>query len=293
MEGTFTTIVSQKLALLGVVVESGQISKDINKEFFAQAMGFYNESFQQQYAEFHQYQQTQTDALKILKQTSSGQNITSDEQTDTKILERYLTPISAMKEGKAKAAADYKEQYTTIGKNRTMDLRALRIFAPTYREGDLRNEQVKQQDVENYYDDIASGEQEKIRPHLDRIFREYLAVTPSMKMVEDDKHFLENATFLLEFSDRACYIENVIKDFPWYYNALPQETKETIKKRGKVEGLLGSMVMHKCNALGIDHNKGVALERTEQLGYVRQNAAAGTQLQLPMLKKAMQDNGFA
>lgn len=139
------------------------------------------------------------------------------------------------------------------------DKRMMRLFCHGFntklgRPATPEDKEFARQD-RKFLEDYVSGDQERRRPHLERITKEMIELPLTKEMFSTEymtSHFAE----LKEMGDRMVYFENLQKENPAFFDQLPQVQKDILSR---MEPLFLSFVRAltlRSNAQGLDPNSG-------------------------------------
>lgn len=106
-----------------------------------------------------------------------------------------------------------------------------------------------------FLEDYVSGEQERRKPHLERITKEMIELPLTREMFSTEymtSHFAE----LKEMGDRMVYFENLQKENPAFYDQLPQVQKDILSRMQPLFVAFVSALTMRANAQGLDPNSG-------------------------------------
>ena len=162
--------------------------------------------------------------------------------------------------------------YAQVNEKRAMavkaDRRALKVFCNGFRlkkDGEPVEEDLEQANQDTQFiEDYLSGNQERRKPHLDRITQEIISMEFTPEMVTPE-YIARNAVQLSQMGNRMIYFENIMKENPWYFDNLPQLTKDLIAANAEIAGIFTGHMMNVFAAVhGINGNNGVIYGRREQ-----------------------------
>jgi hypothetical protein len=104
------------------------------------------------------------------------------------------------------------------------DMRALRIFCNGFKMKDGQpasdEDRARMNADIRFIDDYLSGEQERRRPHLERMTQEILSMEFTREMLTPE-YITRNVVQLLRKSDKLIYFENIMNENRWYFDSLP------------------------------------------------------------------------
>lgn len=106
-----------------------------------------------------------------------------------------------------------------------------------------------------FLEDYVSGDQERRRPHLERITKEMIELPLTKEMFSTEymtSHFAE----LKEMGDRMVYFENLQKENPAFFDQLPQVQKDILSRTEPLFLSFVRALTMRSNAQGFDPNSG-------------------------------------
>ena len=110
----------------------------------------------------------------------------------------------------------------------------------------------KQMD-EEFLEDYLSGDQQLRKPYLDDFVREMLSTKISMDMFAPE-NFKRNALKLKQLGDKIVYFENLQKENPEYFEALPQVQKDMLNALIPVQVAFVGLLSSHMDMRGVNYN---------------------------------------
>jgi hypothetical protein len=107
---------------------------------------------------------------------------------------------------------------------------------------------VRQQNLQ-FWEGFTSGEENRQKPHLDRIVDEILTFQFTPSMFEPEK-LSKNMEKYTRMSRLLTSLSDLRREFPWYFEALPAFKKRNAGRRGLHDGYLCPLLVNSANAHG-------------------------------------------
>ncbi|MDR2088930.1 MAG: hypothetical protein LBP73_06210, partial [Clostridiales Family XIII bacterium] len=153
------------------------------------------------------------------------------------------------------------------------DERVMKIFLRGYAV-DENGEPESDADLQDkLYDEafvraFQSSDKESMEPFLDEIVEELIRTEAGAEMMTDE-YIHENAFDLKLFTDKMCYIENLMKMTPWYFDRLSQERSDRLKGLSDVWVRYSTFMILTLSAEGVETN-GAILQTGEAMEEARE-----------------------
>lgn len=139
------------------------------------------------------------------------------------------------------------------------DMRMLKVFCNGFKLKDgqpVSDEDRARMNADiRFLDDYLSGERERRRPHLERITQEIISMEFSREMLTPE-YISRHAVQLVRMSDKLIYFESIMKENRWYFDSLPQLTKDLIAANAQIAGVFSGQLLNLLALQGINGNNG-------------------------------------
>jgi len=150
------------------------------------------------------------------------------------------------------------------------DKRMLKVFSYGYRKNWLgrpasNEDKARMLADQKFLKDYTSGDAELRRPHLEQITKEMLSIKLTPEMLSDD-YMHRNAAQNKDLGDRMTYFENMQKENPAFFDALPQLQKDQLNNLQNLFLPFVSAVSQSFNAKGVNFNYGTFYDKEELPG---------------------------
>ena len=106
---------------------------------------------------------------------------------------------------------------------------------------------------EQMIDDYLSGDQQRRKPHLDAFVNELLTTPITMDMFAPER-FKRDAAKLKLLGDKFVYLENLQRENPDYFEALPQVQKDMLRAQEPLQRAFVGLMAGRFDKLGVNYN---------------------------------------
>lgn len=165
------------------------------------------------------------------------------------------------------------------------DMRMLKVFCNGFNVNQqglpaTQQDQDRMNADTQFLNDYLSGDQERRRPHLDRITQEIISMefTPEMLTPE---YAAKNVAKLDLMTNRMMYFENMMIENRWYFDSLPQLTKDLIAANSRITGIFCQQYLNVLGTHGVNGNLGSIYGydySEDSLESIRINAEMGAEI---------------